>query len=94
MGRSIETGCTIEIEQSRDSFHAHLALDGNIAIEAGDRVQVHGDPIRIGFGEKRIERRLVTVTRASRLQRAWTRLRARFELKELYEVSFSPRRSL
>lgn len=94
MGRKIETGCTIEIEQTHDSFHAHLALDGDIAIGPGDRVLVHGAPIRMSFGEKRMERRAATVTRAGKLRRAWTKLTARFELKELYEVSFTPRRTL
>ena len=79
-GRAIEVPCTIEIEQTHDCFHAHLVLDG--------------DPIRMAFGEKRSERRRATVTRAGLLRRAWTRLTARFELQELYEVSFTPRRTL
>jgi ABC-type molybdate transport system substrate-binding protein len=94
MARTIETGCTIEIEQTHDCFHAHLALDGEIEIAPGDRVHVHGEPIRVAFGERRTERRRATVLRAGSLRRAWTRLKSRFELKELYEVSFTPRRSL
>jgi hypothetical protein len=94
MSRTIETPCTIEIEQTHDNFHAHLALDGDIQIRAGDRVQVHGAPIRIAFGQKRIERRWATVVRANWFERIWTRLTARFEMKELYEVSFTPRRTL
>jgi len=92
--RTIEIPCTIEIEQTHDCFHAHLALDGDIAIGPGDRVRVHGEPIRMAFGEKRTERRRATVTRAGLLRRACTRLMARFELQELYEVSFTPRRIL
>jgi len=92
MARTIETSCTIEIEQTQDCFHAHLALDGEIEIAPGDRVWVHGEPVRLAFGERRIERRRATVLRAGGLRRAWTRLRSRFELKELYEVSFTPRR--
>ncbi|MBS0277420.1 MAG: hypothetical protein JSR81_07355, partial [Proteobacteria bacterium] len=49
MSRTIEMPCTIEIEQTHDHFHAHLALDGDIPIGPGDRVQVHGAPVRIAF---------------------------------------------
>jgi hypothetical protein len=94
MGRRIETACTIEIEQTHDCFHAHLALDGEIEIAPGDSVKVHGEPIRVAFGEKRTERRRATVEHAGSFRRAWIRLASRFELKELYEVSFTPRRSL
>ena len=95
MGRySFETPCTIEIEQTHDCFHAHLALDGDIAIGPGDQVRVHGAPIRMAFGQKLTERRRATVTRAGLLRRTWTRIIARFELQELYEVSFTTRRNL
>lgn len=90
--RVLDVGCTVEIEQTHDNFHAHLVLDGDIAIHPGDRVLLHGAPIRLAFGEKRRERRRATVTRASWLRRAWTRLAARFDLQELYEVSFTSRR--
>ena len=93
MSRRIQTPCTIEIEQTHDNFHAHLALDGNIQIGPGDRVQVHGAPIRVAFGQKLVERRVATVVRANWLERLWTKLSARFEMKELYEVSFTPRRT-
>jgi len=92
--RTIETPCTIEIEQTHDCFHAHLELDGNIQIGPGDRVQVHGEPIRIAFGQKFTIRRWATVERAGWLARAWTKLAARFEMQELYEVSFTQRRTL
>ena len=29
--RAFETPCTVEIEHSNDHFHAHVALDGDIA---------------------------------------------------------------
>ncbi len=90
----LEIPCTLEIEQTHDSFHAHLVLDGDIAIQPGDRVLVHGEPIHMVFGEKLCERRHATVTRAGLLRRAWTRFAARFSLQELYEVSFTPRRTL
>lgn len=92
--RTLDLACTIEVEQTHESFHAHLTLDGDVVIGPGDRVKVHGAPIRTVFGQKLVERRRATVTRAGLLRRAWTRLAARFEMKELYEVSFTPRRSL
>jgi hypothetical protein len=89
---SFETPCRIEVEQSADHFHAHVELDGDIAIEPGDRVRVHGDPITIAFGESIVLHRHATVRRAGLLRRAWTRFASNFELAELYEVSFTPGR--
>jgi hypothetical protein len=86
--------CTIEIEHTETSLHAHVELDGDIALQPGDRVRVHGAPIRVAFGDKLMLRRDATVERAGRLEQAWTRLAARFELSELYEVSFTPGRLL
>jgi hypothetical protein len=89
---TIETPCTIEIEQTHDFFHAHLTLEQDIEIQPGDRVLVHGKPIRVAFGQKLLERRTATVERANWLARAWTKIAARLELTELYEVSFTPGR--
>ena len=52
-------------------------------------MRVHGDPIRVRFGDKLVLHRNATVERAGWLERQWTRLAARFELSELYEVSFT-----
>ena len=90
--KSFDTPCRIEIEQSPEHFHAHVELADSIEIQPGDRVRVHGDPIRIGFGERRVFDRLATVQRAGLLRRAWTRFASNFELAELYEVSFTPGR--
>lgn len=95
MSKSIlHVGCTLEIEQTHESFHAHVVLDEEISIYPGDQVTVQGGPIRMTFGEKRTERRVAIVRRAGFLRRAWTRLAARFELDELYDVSFTPQRLL
>jgi len=83
--------CTIEVEHSDESLHAHVALDGNPAIGPGDRVRVHGSPIRVTFGEKIVVRRDATLTRAGALLRAWTRFAGHFGMAELYEVSFTGR---
>jgi hypothetical protein len=90
--RSFDTPCTITVEQSPDHFHAHVELADNVEIQPGDKVRVHGAPIQIAFGQSVVFERLATVTRASALERRLTRLAAYFDLKELYEVSFTPGR--
>ena len=83
--------CTVEVEHSDESLDAHVALDGNPAIGPGDRVRVHGEAIRVAFGEKISVRRAATLTRAGTLLRAWTRFAGHFGMAELYEVSFTGR---
>lgn len=92
--RSHDTQCTIEIEHSENHLHAHVELDDEADLRPGDRVKVHGAPIRVSFGQRLTLRRPATVERAGWLERQWTKLTARFELSELYEVSFTPRRIL
>lgn len=91
--RAIDTSCTIEIEQTSDYFHAHVSLDADIAIQPGDKVRVHGDPISVAFGQKLVERRRATVERAGWLTRAWTRVAGLAEFEHLYDVSFTPGRT-
>lgn len=88
-----DTPCHIEVEHTNEHLHAHVELDGDVAIEPGDKVRVHGAAVHVPFGGRLIERRTATVTKATALGRAWTRLRARFELTELYELSFSAGRA-
>jgi hypothetical protein len=90
--RRQETACTIDIEHTEKSLHAHVELKDAIALQPGDRVRVHGEPIRVRFGDKMTLERTVTVERADWLERQWTRLAARLELSELYDVSFTPGR--
>ncbi len=89
---TFDTPCRIEVEQSAEHFHAHVELDGDIEIRPGDRVQVHGDPIMVAFGESVVLHRHATVRRAGLLRRAWTKFSGHFEMAELYEVSFTPGR--
>jgi hypothetical protein len=86
---SFDTPCTITVEQSPEHFHAHVELSDEIEMQPGDKVQVHGAPIQIPFGTRRVFERRATVTRASPLMRGITRLAAYFDLAELYEVSFN-----
>lgn len=92
-GRRFTTPCTIEIEHSETSLHAHLDLGPDVLLGPGDRVQVHGAPVSVRFGERLLLHRDATVERAGWAERALTRLAARFQLSELYEVSFSPGRA-
>ena len=90
--KRFDTPCTIRVEQSPDHFHAHVELAGDVALNPGDKVRVHGAPISVPFGHSAIFERQATVTRAGPFARAATRLAAYFDLKELYEVSFNPGR--
>jgi len=90
---SFDVPCTVEVENTFERLFAHVALDGDVRIEPGDEVTVHGDAIRVPYGEKVVIRRLATVTRANWLERALTKAAARLELTELYEVSFSSGRT-
>ncbi|MDX2308674.1 MAG: hypothetical protein NW216_10580 [Hyphomicrobium sp.] len=89
MKRSEVVPCTIEIENTFESLHAHVELHGTAPVNAGDEVLVHGDPIRVPYGQKVTLERQATVTRANAIERLMTKVAARFELTELYEVSFS-----
>lgn len=84
--------CTVTVEQSSQHFHAHVELAGDVELEAGDKVRVHGAAIQIPFGQSAVFERTATVTRAGPLARMLTRIAAYFDLRELYEVSFNPGR--
>ncbi len=89
-----DTPCRIEIENSHEHFHAHVELEGGVPIHPGDKVRVHGDPIVIPFGTSAAFNRTATVVRANAVERLWTRFAGHFEMTELYEVSFTPRRTV
>jgi hypothetical protein len=84
-----DTNCTIEIEHSFENLHAHVELDGDVALGPGDQVKVHGDAVKLPFGERLTLRRPVTVWKATPFERLWTRLKSQLELTELYEITFS-----
>jgi hypothetical protein len=81
--------CTVEISHRFESLHAHLRLDNGAVIYPGDEVQVHGGEIMAPFGEVVVESRMATITRASLLERLWTKLTGDLEVMELCEFSFS-----
>ncbi len=88
-----ELPCTVEIEHTPRSLHAHVEIDGNFIVEPGDEVLVKDAPTDAPEGRLKV-RRTAVVTRASALERAWTRFIGNFELTELYDVSFTERRRL
>jgi hypothetical protein len=91
--RSFDVPCTVEIEQTSETLHAHVVLDGDIQIGAGDEVMVHDAPTQVAFGERLVVRRTATVIRGGLFDRLWARIEGYLELTELYEVSFSDGRA-
>ncbi len=87
--RRFEVPCTVEVSHTFESLHAHVALDGDVAVAPGDEVLVHGAPIEVPYGEVRTERRTATVTQATIWERMWTRATGDLEFMELCEFSFS-----
>lgn len=89
-----DVGCTIHVSHTFESLHAHVELDDNIPIFPGDEVTVHGEPVRIPFGETAQIRRTATVVRAGPVERLWVQATGRLEVMELLEFSFSERARL
>ena len=81
--------CTVEISHKFESLHAHVRFNNGAVINPGDTVQVHGAEIMAPYGEVVSEDRTATITRASTIERLWTRLTGDFEVMELCEFSFS-----
>lgn len=81
--------CTVEVSHRFESLHAHVRFDNGAVVHPGDEVLVHGQPVLAAYGEVITERRTATITRASRLERLWTRMTGDLEFLELCEFSFS-----
>ena len=86
-----ETPCRVEVELSDEYCRANVVLADDYQVGPGDRVRVHGAPISVEFGERRVVDRIATVERASTAGRLWTKFAGHFEMAELYEVSFTDR---
>lgn len=91
--RRIDVPCTVDIEQTAESLHAHVVPEG-IEIRPGDQVLVHGAPSRIGYGDRVCLRCTATVIRASAFGRFWAHATSFLEFTALYEVGFERRDSL
>lgn len=93
-GRRFDLPCTIEISNTFDSLHAHVDLDGDVEIEPGDVVLVHGEPVKVPYGETLTLHRDATIIKAGWLERQWTRMTGDLEFMELLEFSFTSGRKL
>jgi hypothetical protein len=91
--RRFNVGCTIEIEQTGESLHAHVSLDNDVTINPGDEVTIHGAPVTVAFGDCIKLRGTATVVRAGILKRMLAQMAGYLELTDLYEVSFSDGRA-
>ena len=89
---TIEVPCTIDLEQTADSLHAYVDLQG-VEVGPGDEVLVHDAPSGIAFGERALIERRASVRRAGPLQGLWAHVEGYLELTELFEVSFSDGRA-
>lgn len=92
LDRTHEVDCTVEVENTFDSLHAHVRFDDGTTIRPGDEVTVHGTPIEVPYGEQQVFRRKATVKRATALERLWTQATGDLEVMELCEFSFSEKR--
>lgn len=81
--------CTVEVSHCFDALHAHVRFNNGAIVHPGDEVQVHGSPVMAAYGEVVIEDRMATITRATWLERQWTRMTGDFDFLELCEFSFS-----
>ena len=90
ISRTRETApCTVTISHRFEELSAHVRLDNGAVIHPGDTVEVQGPEIMAPFGEMVEEKRTAIITRASRLERMWTRATGDLEFMELCEFSFS-----
>lgn len=88
--RTFEVSCTVDVEQTNDSLHAYVDLDG-YEVGPGDEVTVLDPPTEVPFGERVVKRCRARVTEAGLFTRLWTRVAAHIELTGLYEVGFDPK---
>jgi hypothetical protein len=91
-GHAIDVPCTVDLEQTTESLHAYVEIDG-IEIRPGDQIIVHDAPVEVPFGERIVCDRRATIVRAGLFGDMLARLRGYLELTELYEVSFSDGRA-
>jgi len=81
--------CTVEVSHCFDALHAHVRFNNGAVVHPGDEVLVHGSPVMAAYGEVVVEDRMATITRATWVERQWTRMTGDFDFLELCEFSFS-----
>ena len=81
--------CEVSISHRVEELSAHVKFLNGAIVHPGDTVQVQGPEIMAPYGEVVTEERTAIITRASGLERLWTRATGDFEFMELCEFSFS-----
>jgi len=88
--RTRETApCTVTVSHRFEELSAHVRFDNGAVVNPGDSVLVQGPEIMAPYGEVVEEKRIAVITRASTVERLWTRATGDFEVMELCEFSFS-----
>jgi hypothetical protein len=88
--RTKETApCEVTISHRFEELSAHVKFLNGAVVNPGDTVEVQGPEIMAPYGEVIRETRTAVITRASGLERMWTRATGDFEFMELCEFSFS-----
>ncbi len=87
--RTEQVPCTVEVSHRFEALHAHVRFNNGAIVYPGDEVRVHGAPVLASYGEVIVEDRTATITRATWIERAWTRATGDFGFMELCEFSFS-----
>ncbi|WP_424972249.1 hypothetical protein [Dinoroseobacter sp. S76] len=81
--------CTVSISHRFEELSAHVKFNNGAVVYPGDEVLVQGPEIMAPYGEVVSEDRTAVITRASGLERLWTRMTGDLEFIELCEFSFS-----
>jgi len=81
--------CTVTISHKFEELSAHVRFNDGSVVYPSDSVLVHGTEIMAPYGEVVEEDRTATITRASGIERLWTRATGDLEFMELCEFSFS-----
>lgn len=89
---TIPTSCTVTVRHTEETLEAHVELDDGLLPTVGDRIRVFGDPVQVEYGSTIAFRRKAHLVRGCALDKFWIKLCSLFDMTELYEVSFSPRR--
>jgi len=88
--RTKETApCTVEVSHRFEELSAHVRFNNGAVVFPGDEVMVQGPEIMAPYGEVVREDRTAIITRASGVERLWTRMTGDLEFMELCEFSFS-----
>lgn len=85
----VDVACLVHVANTWERLEAHVELEGDVKVEPGDEVVVHGSPVKVPYGETAVFARTATVIRATALERVWTRMTGDLEFMELCEFSFS-----